>query len=95
MKHTPTPWLVNVWTTGRRTIETDNRLVIAEIHQTHKDKERTANAEFIVRACNCHDELLEACQYLVDAFATVAQGSLEQKGISRALQILAKIKGTR
>jgi hypothetical protein len=24
-----------------------------------------ANAEFIVRACNCHDELLEACKELV------------------------------
>ena len=62
MNHTPGPWIVNTWTTGRRTIETMNGLVICEVHNTHDGNE--ANARFVVQACNAHEELLEALKTL-------------------------------
>lgn len=57
-QHTTTPWFVNVWTTGRRTVEA-NTIVICEVHNTHEGN--AANAEHIVRAVNCHEDLLAAC----------------------------------
>jgi hypothetical protein len=52
-------------------------------------EEMNANAAFIVTACNCHDELLEACkeafnqiQYLHEKFTITGSGA----------QVLAKLK---
>jgi hypothetical protein len=35
--------------------------------QTQRQQEQKANAEFIVRACNSHDALLEACKAIKQA----------------------------
>ncbi len=58
MNHTKTPWKYNE---GRETIEAEGR-DIAYLNPTDSD----ANAEFITRACNAHEELLEAVEALVD-----------------------------
>jgi len=78
-KHTSGPWKVKEWTYGNGresflTIEgpTD---AIARTHllyrpqepHTRHVEEEIANAEFIVRAVNSHDELVEALQNLHDA----------------------------
>ena len=81
-KHTDTPWIVNVWSTGRRTIERENGLVIAEVHTTHLQEERAGNADFIVKAVNCHDEMLEALKEMQTAFV-VSMTILDQNGLCR------------
>ncbi len=63
LEHTPTPWKV-----GR-----DNSLfpmaggkrswVIAQMAQCRTDKAGQANAAFIVRACNSHEELVKALEW--------------------------------
>lgn len=59
---TPRPWSLNVWTTGRRTIEQYDKDFksghpIAEVHAMHNG-EQEANAELIVRAVNNHVRLV-------------------------------------
>lgn len=64
-KHTPTPWYFSpiscdVWANPGFTI--------CEVYPSgHETEEKKANAEFIVRAVNCHDELVEALQRLRNA----------------------------
>lgn len=59
-KHTPTPWLLDGFDichhTGPATIH-----VIAKT-STPVEGDEQANAEFIVRACNAHYDLVEALQ---------------------------------
>ena len=63
-QHTETPWEVYKSANGLY-IQTPNRnRIIATIYPTrvvsqHQDME--ANARFIVKACNNHDALVEAC----------------------------------
>lgn len=72
MTHTPIPWdvlkdgpeffvvcnaLVDIAGLG---IEAEARVNIASLQDCFGDC--AANAEFIIRACNAHDELLEACR---------------------------------
>ena len=52
MKHTPGPWKVK--------LNLEDGFNIARIWELPNSQ---ANAEFIVRACNSHDDLLEACKY--------------------------------
>jgi hypothetical protein len=59
MGHTPTPWRSLI--KGGRFIITDDGIPIAECMHELKQPDG-ANAAFIVKACNCHDELLEACK---------------------------------
>jgi hypothetical protein len=68
MNHTPTPWKIDrlltanaapvivaetCWRNQARTVAK------ALYHSGSEDPEVQANAKFIVRACNCHDELLD------------------------------------
>jgi hypothetical protein len=57
--HTPGPWSI-----GKRRWITSGDLDIARIHSVSKigEAEAVANAEFIIRACNSHDALLEALE---------------------------------
>ena len=66
-KHTPTPWALNVWTNGRRSIyksierkNVNYHPEIAEVWPTHNKNESRANAEFIVKACNAYDRTQQA-----------------------------------
>lgn len=63
-KHTPTPWAIssngfNIY--GPPDAEGQVTFVASIFRKPIQDIE-DANAEFIVRACNAHDELLAACK---------------------------------
>jgi len=61
LQHTPGPWSI-----GKRRWITSGDLDIARIHSVSKigEAEAVANAEFIVRACNSHYDLLETLDIL-------------------------------
>jgi len=85
-KHTPTPWkatMVLVSGRGKQSIfrpwitTTDGDRGICEIFVSGNDgrnitSEDRANAAFIVRAVNAHDELLEAVKFLLSTSNTTA-----------------------
>lgn len=68
-QHTPTPWKVNgkggylIYVGGDLTAR---RKFVAQAYDPEAQDKLTnvakANAEFIVRACNAHDDLLAACK---------------------------------
>ena len=58
---TPGPYTVNVWSTGRKTVETHNGLVLAEVHITHVEGERRANADLFAASHG----LLMACRVVM------------------------------
>ena len=60
-KHTPLPWW-NAKTGSHQglVISEENGANVAVTYNGDSD------AEFIVRACNCHDELLAACKYVLE-----------------------------
>lgn len=69
-KHTKTPW--KVW--NRTEIEGEQYvLATTSISRHHKDKEE-ANAQFIVKAVNNHENLLKALKY------TKEQAGLDKDG---------------
>ena len=65
-KHTPIPWRIERQSNGLHA-------VCADLAKRHGGSTpfslatdiRVANAEFIVRACNSHADLLEACKRVV------------------------------
>ncbi|TBG37136.1 hypothetical protein ELG78_09155 [Rhizobium leguminosarum] len=63
MAHTPTPWSSHLYMLGDATAESASGRPIATLHNSEfiDTGQRIANADFIVRACNAHDELLSAC----------------------------------
>jgi len=62
MKHTPTPWRlagIEIWAGSKR-------IAMGNGAYDEKDREtKKANAAFIVKAVNLHDELVEACRLFV------------------------------
>ena len=58
MEHTPTPWKISTITADEVSSE---KGVVCECFGVTQEEE-FANAAFIVRACNAHDELVEACK---------------------------------
>ncbi len=64
MTHTPTPW----HTKNNETEIADSRgwrIAYVSFEAPRTADERDANAAFIVRACNSHEQLLEACKALL------------------------------
>lgn len=70
MTHTPTPWNVSTWDDGSTHIEADD-YILADMNGNGGGKriegfipvaERKANAAFIIRAVNAHDELLKCAK---------------------------------
>lgn len=68
--HTPTPWIVD-YNGQSLEIAANPNESIAMVHNTDGPDDEIcqgvpdlsmANAQFIVRACNAHDQLLEACK---------------------------------
>jgi hypothetical protein len=47
--------------------------VVTTVHTLRGNERAEADAAFIVRACNLHDELLEMCKVLVAEFETGSQ----------------------
>lgn len=58
-RHTPTPWTVRPYYTDLGNFAIQGELNVARTISIGDEAEELANAEFIVRACNSHDELLE------------------------------------
>jgi hypothetical protein len=93
-RHTPIPWKqdptgdVGFWVIG-----TSKVLVAETLNETCSQDESAANAEFIVRACNAHADLLEACQDAlsdsVDA-STYPDGPCLNKHVRDALRAAIK-----
>ena len=64
-EHTPKPW--RVWDVREGLVITDDTLATRHICEVQgaTPEEAAANAEFIVRACNTHDDLVRALEVLV------------------------------
>jgi hypothetical protein len=101
-KHTPTPWKIDQYETVVGT--TDEAFEIASCWTAnsgiHKDfKECRANAEFIVRACNAHDNLVRALRSTLDHVAVpfakrdAAWGRKGNEIFVQARAALAKAEG--
>lgn len=72
MKHTPTPWSYGTKISGSENHKgfyirsKGGTYILHEIHPLDEDgKEGQANAAFIVRAVNAHEELLSAAKNLL------------------------------
>ena len=64
MKHTKTPWAIYYTATGKPYIEKAG--FTSMLYRWKENKEETlANAQFIVKACNAHEELVEACKLML------------------------------
>ena len=65
--HTPTPWAVEGWLIVK---DKGVRYSIADVMTTANlnDSEKEANAAFIVRACNSHDDLVAAAELLLQQY---------------------------
>lgn len=93
--HTPTPWAalsmnnaVDCWPVITSEDRTD---FIAELQINKKDRE--ANAAFIVKAVNCHEELVNALESILKRFEKQIARDAESKAVKNALSILIKVKG--
>jgi hypothetical protein len=103
VKHTPLPWsydkhdkdssyhgnVIGHYPNGNiRTITTNLKYGTAE--------ENDANAEFIIRAVNCHDELLAACDEVLSEWHSHASNfnKREPAYLERIRRIIRKAKST-
>jgi hypothetical protein len=87
MTHTPTPWKLNRFK-DCITVKEENCILAEKPHGIGDAVNRWgANAEFIVHAVNCHDELVEALKKIVS-------GKLTGYGVRMlAEKTLAKAEG--
>lgn len=95
-KHTPTPY----FTDGKRIWKDCGayKSAIADVHQSGTPEDaksiQESNAAFIVRACNAHDELVEALEKLMHHIDNDFEGSGVNDEIYHvALAALAKARG--
>lgn len=107
VNHTHTPWKITGPSSGKGThddggdyaiveAETGNNYIVAEAFSKVDHGIRypaEANAKFIVRACNCHDALVKACQRLMENMEEIYRdenGDMEWDGINLAREALIK-----
>lgn len=84
--HTPTPWHL----AGDSLIVEEHGISIAQmLNRGTETPSPRANAEFIVRACNSHDALLDACQ---EAIHCLIYEPKEDEGIRCFEKLKAAIK---
>ena len=84
-EHTPLPWEVVPVARPRRVrlpvshyieaIDGDKGVILAALIQDQfpETKMAEANAEFIVRACNAHYDLLEACKLALESYRIASE----------------------
>ena len=100
-KHTTTPWVYHsgmVWKDGPDVFPQGDRdgVPIARMDRETDETvptERDANAEFIVRAVNVHEELVEACRLLIAWDESHDNASLISTATSKARAAIAKAEG--
>lgn len=73
--HSPLPWTHSGIHIASLSLGRDVLVASARYSSATFDEAR-ANAEFIVRACNAHDDLLAACKKVVEHFGDPACGAL-------------------
>jgi len=89
LKHTPTPWKLDAHLIGQIVSQDDTKLIaragrvepIADLDQC----ERVANAEFIVCACNSHDQLVTALRSVLAEIGDYGRPNVRRD----ALKVLA------
>ena len=91
-QHTPGPWrytdggiIDNAPPRGHAGVEIADVLG-ADTHDRRGPvlkQEARANAAFIVRACNSHDDLLAACKFALDSIASRKRGLLKPDPLYR------------
>jgi len=89
-KRTPSPWtLESGRAVGSVIAEVGDYSITApdDVHDWSNNFVEQADAEFIVRACNAHDELLEACKLLLSGADDY------QTGVAEAEAAIAKATG--
>lgn len=103
-QHTPTPWHLSEPPLKENFIYDEDGLLIADVNGFFKREaaENSANADFIVRACNAHDELVEALENLQHADGCYCEASFSSHAGSHpthsiecqdAIKALAKARG--
>jgi hypothetical protein len=98
MNHTPIPWTakgydVRAGQAGRMIAYTGPHHAPDDQYPKGCKLEDEANAEFIAKAVNCHDDLVEALEFLVKAAETEPGMSIYRSHIEKARAVLAKAKG--
>lgn len=86
-KHMPTPWTVGAGPHGEVEIWGRMRMGQSPILASMEHDPREANAAFIVRACNAHDELcqaVEAALNLVDGDGAPPRWDWMREALARA-----------
>lgn len=93
MEHTPTPWTCHL------SIIRKNDLLIAEALKG-PNLSPYFNADFIVRAVNSHDELLEAAKFMCKVYKSLADSgdagfwkAEDQKEYSDLMEAIQKAEG--
>lgn len=92
IKHTPLPYETNytgnIWGDINNPEYKGDNPLIAEIYGGNDTKFGQANAEFIVRACNSHYELLDIIRDFISDYPNIHQAT-----INEAKKRLAKAEG--
>lgn len=93
--HTPTPWAKS----GSTIIDLETGLTICEIEDMPAVRSEL-NAAFIVRAMNCHEELLESLKALAhiirkgpDKLPPAVFKGVQKELLSQAEKVIAKAEG--
>jgi len=101
MKHTPLPWVskyvqvADKWEILGKEKDGSEKWIGVMIWGSEPEDE--ANNEFILRACNSHYELVEACKEAIDLLRDEWEGtspnSIGNKTIRQLEQAIAKAEG--
>lgn len=97
-KHTPIPWHWSRHQQDRWIYDHNHQQTICKMVSLHDNKsqaESQADMEFIVRACNNHERLVEALKHLRDEAASRFDGiettPSEDKALEKATEVLASL----
>lgn len=74
MSHTPTPWEHDKQSDC--ILDGEGRVIVSSYESEHNLENDTANAAFIVKACNSHDDLVAALNSIAHTFMENSQGGL-------------------
>ena len=87
--HTPTPWVIGPNNLDIRDGKHEDNIVSLKYQDHVSCEQQEANAAFIVRACNSHDALVEACKEMLGALMI-----MEAPGLDKYKQALAQAEGS-
>lgn len=93
MKHTPTPWKLESYLVGQIVNEDESKMIAragrVNSYESDPDQiERKANAAFIVRAVNSHQQLVEAIKGLME-YASLIEERFDSVATNEARAALA------